>query len=252
METYNPFSLKRKNILITGASSGIGKATAIECSKSGANLIISARNKDHLDETLAQLDVSDGQTHKSVIADLTIPADIEKLVNASQMLDGIVLCSGVGITLPFQFSTKEKFNEIFTTNFFSPVELLRLLYKTKKINKAASVVALSSIGGNKKFSVGYSIYGATKSALESVVKFCAREFASRKVRVNCICPGMVETPLIHRGTLTDEQFQADLQHYPLKRYGRPEDIAYCAIYLLSDASSWVTGTSIIIDGGVTV
>lgn len=252
MENYNPFSLKGKNILVTGASSGIGKATAMECSKSGANVIITARNKGRLDETFSKLDVSGGQTHKSIIADLTIPEDLKKLVDTLQPLDGAVLCSGVGLTLPFQFSTEEKFNEIFKTNFFSPVELLRQLYKTKKLNKEASVVTLSSIGGNEVFSIGTSIYGATKSALKSVMNCCAREFAPRKIRVNCICPGMVETPLIHDGSLTDEQFQKDMQNYLLKRYGRPEDIAYCAIYLLSNAASWVTGTSIIIDGGATL
>ncbi|MBQ6533553.1 MAG: SDR family oxidoreductase [Opitutales bacterium] len=252
MENYNPFSLKGKTVLVTGASSGIGKATAIECSKSGANVIITARNKERLDETLAQLDVSEGQTHKSVIADLTITEELNKVVEVSQSLDGVVLCSGVGRSLPFQFANREQFDSIFEVNFFSSVELLRLLYKNKNLKKEASVVALSSIGGNRRYTVGNSIYGATKSALKSVMKFCAREFAPRKVRVNSICPGMVETPLIHGGKLTNEQLQKDMESYPLKRYGQPEDIAYCAVYLLSDAASWVTGTSITIDGGATL
>ena len=108
-----------------------------------------------------------------------------------------------------------------------------------------------SIGGVKRFSVGNSIYGASKAALQSMVNFTSQELASKKIRVNSICPGMVETPLIRGGTLTEEQLKEDMDKYPLKRYGKPEDIAYASIYLLSEASSWLTGQSIVIDGGVT-
>lgn len=149
------------------------------------------------------------------------------------------------------YTTREKFDDIFNINFFSPVELLRLLVKKKKLHSNSSVVFIVSIGGTGKFSVGHSIYGASKAALQAMVRFCAQELASKKVRVNGINPGMVNTPLIRRGTLTDEQLEEDRAKYPLKRYGEPEDIAYAAIYLLSNASSWVTGQSIIIDGGIT-
>ena len=108
-----------------------------------------------------------------------------------------------------------------------------------------------SIGGIRRFSVGNSIYGTAKAALQSMIHFTALELATKKVRVNGICPGMVNTPLIQKGTLSSEQLQADMDKYPLKRYGEPVDIAHGAIYLLSDASSWVTGTSLVIDGGVT-
>ena len=129
--------------------------------------------------------------------------------------------------------------------------MLRLLSKKKKINQNSSVVFIVSIGGVKRFSVGNSIYGASKAALQSMVNFTAQELASKKIRVNSICPGMVETPLIRKGTLTEEQLKEDMDKYPLKRYGTPEDIAYGAIYLLSNASAWMTGQSIVIDGGVT-
>ena len=129
---------------------------------------------------------------------------------------------------------------------------MRLLYKKKKLNKSASIVILASLGGTAVYSGGNCIYGASKAALNSVMKFCAKEFAPRKIRVNSICPGMVDTPLIHRGTVSEEQLQEDMLRYPLKRYGKPEDIAYAVVYLLSDAASWMTGQSMVLDGGMSI
>ena len=246
--SYNPFSLVNKRVLVTGASSGIGRSIAIECSKLGASLVMTARNKERLAETLS---MCEGEGHVVIEADLTESSALDALVNASSELDGVVLCSGIGATTPFVFSTKVKFMEVFETNFFSPVELLRLLSKKKKIKQGGSVVFIVSIGGVSKFSMGNSMYGASKASLNSVIKFCSLELAGRKVRVNGICPGMVDTPLIHGGAITDEQHAKDMENYPLKRYGNPEDIAYGAIYLLSDAASWVTGHSLVIDGGIT-
>ncbi len=246
---YNPFSLEGKTVLVTGASSGIGRATAIECSKMGATAVITGRNAERLQETFNALE---GEGHRQVIADLSEKEGIESLVGQLPPLDGVALCAGIGLTLPVQFSTREKFDKIFNTNFFSTVETTRLLYKKKILKPGSSLVVIVSIGGITSFNYGSGIYGASKAALNSFMKFCAREFAVRQIRVNCICPGMVETPLIHRGTLTEEQYQQYMQTYPLKRFGRPEEIAYGAIYLLSDASSWVTGTNLFIDGGGTI
>lgn len=245
---YNPFTLQNKRILITGASSGIGRRTAIECSKDGANLVITGRNEVRLNETFESLE-SNGSNHKMVIADLLKEEDIERLIQETGKIDGVVLCSGKGLTLPVQFATRDKLDDIFNTNFFSPVELLRLLYKKKNLNSESSVVIIDSIGGVKAFMPGNAVYGASKAALNSIMRYCAIEFAPKKIRVNCVCPGMVETPLIHRGTITEEQLDKDRQHYLLKRYGKPEDIAYACIYLLSDASSWVTGQDLFVDGG---
>lgn len=248
MNNYNPFSLEGKTILVTGASSGIGQATAIECSKMGAKIIICGRNQERLQETLSHLE---GDGHSTFEGDLLEQETIERLVKEVPQLDGVVLSAGRGLTLPFQFCTREKFDDIFNINFFSPVEILRLLSKKKKLNQNCSVVVIVSIGGTKRFSVGNSVYGSAKAALDSMIHFCAQELASKKVRVNGICPGMVNTPLIRKGTLTEEQLKEDMDKYPLKRYGEPEDIANGAIYLLSDGSSWVTGHSLVIDGGVT-
>ena len=245
---YNPFSLEGKTILVTGASSGIGQASAIEASKLGANVIVCGRNKERLEQTLSLMEGNNNSTFEGDLLDQEV---VERLVKETPNLDGVVLSAGRGLTLPFPFCTREKFDEIFNINFFSPVEVLRLLTKKKKLSPNCSVVIIVSIGGTRRHSVGNSIYGASKSALQTMVNFTALELAPKKIRVNGICPGMVNTPLIQKGTLTEEQLRADMDLYPLKRYGEPQDIAYGAMYLLSDASSWVTGTSLVIDGGVT-
>ena len=245
---YNPFSLQGKTILVTGASSGIGQATAIVCAQMGAEVVITGRDAGRL-QTTATLS---GTVKNQIAADLTNSEDVERLVAALPPLDGAVLCAGNSTTLPLQFGTREKFDDMFNVNFFAPVELLRLMYKKKILQKGASVVLIASIGGTHSFMPGNGVYGASKAALNSLMKYAAREYASRKVRVNSICPGMVDTPLIHRGTITEEQLAEDAKRYPLGRYGKPDDIANGAVYLLSDASSWLTGHDLVIDGGFSI
>ena len=240
---YNPFSLKGRTILVTGASSGIGQKTAIECSKLGASVILTARNQERLNETFSQLE---GTGHMQILAEQTDVEQVVELVNSLPVINGVVLCAGKGMTLPFPYCTREKYNEIFNVNYFAPVELLRLLVKRKKLDKGSSVVFVSSIG------LGNGIYGASKAAINSTMKFCARELAGKKIRVNSVNPGMVNTKLIQGGAISEEQHKLDMEKYPLKRYGETEDIAFGIIYLLSDASSWVTGHSLVIDGGVTI
>lgn len=246
---YNPFSLEGRTILVTGASSGIGRTTAIWCSRMGARLIVTGRNQERLDEVLAALD---GSGHQAIAADLTQPEQMEHLLELLPVVDGVVLCAGQGTVVPFKMADRKKLDPIFEINYFAPVELLRLLLKKKKLAAGASVVFVSSIGGVDSITVGNSIYGASKAALNSAMRFCALELAPKKIRVNSVCPGMVNTKLIQGGAVTEEQHQADMQKYPLKRYGEPEDIANGIVYLLSNASSWVTGHSLVIDGGYTV
>lgn len=247
-KVYNPFSLEGKIILVTGASSGIGRETAISCSKMGASVIITARNQERLQKTFDELE---GDNNRQFIADLTNQEELEFLVSQVGKLDGLVLCAGKSRSLPVLFSTREKFDEIYDVNFFSQVETLRLLVKKKCLQANSSVVILVSIAGTGRWTPGNAIYGSSKAALKSMVQYFAVELAPKRIRVNGICPGMVETPLIHLGTLTQEQLDEDREKYPLKRYGQPIDIANGAIYLLSGASSWLTGQSIVIDGGLT-
>lgn len=250
METvFNPFSLEGKMVLVTGGSSGIGREAALECALMGADVVITGRDAGRLQATF---DLIEASQKSQIVADLTVADDIARLVESLPTLDGAVLCAGNSMTLPLQFGTREKFDEMFDVNFFAPVELLRLLYKKKRLNKGASVVLIASIGGTHSFMPGNGIYGASKAALNSVMKYAAREYASRLVRVNSICPGMVDTPLIHRGTITEEQLAEDAKRYPLGRYGRPSDIAHGVVYLLSDASSWLTGHDLVIDGGFSI
>ena len=244
--TYNPFSLKGKTILVTGASSGIGRATAIECSKLGAIVIITGRNSERLQQTYDSLY---GLGHLQIIADLNNLEDLTSLVNQVPILDGVVNNAGIAKTQPISFIKEEDLQKIFATNTFTPILLVKQLLRKKKINKNASLVFTSSVSAIKS-DLGNSVYGASKAALQSYVRYCARELAPKSIRANSIHPGMVTTPLITGGAHSDDDLQTDVQKYPLGRYGRPEEIAWSIIYLLSDASAWITGHSLIIDGGI--
>ena len=246
---YNPFSLEGKTILVTGASSGIGQATAIECSKLGAKLVITGRNAERLQETMNQLE---GEGHQQVIAELTDGEQVKNLVEGCSDLQGLVLCAGRPMTLPFQFCTREKMDDVFNTNYFAPFELLRLLAKKKKMSAGGSAVFITSIGGVLRCTPGNTVYGATKAALTSTMKFAALELAQKKIRVNAVCPGMTNTKLIHAGTISEEQLKANEAKVPLGKFCDPADIAQGVVYLLSDASKSVTGHSLVIDGGVTI
>lgn len=246
--TYNPFSLVGKTILITGASSGIGRATAIECSKMGARCILTARNEERLQETMSNLA---GEGHQYIMADLASNEGIELLVNTVPTLEGVALCAGISHSVPILYSKQEMFDKVFRINFFSPVETLRLLIRKKKLTSPSSVVFVDSIGGTRRWSPGNGIYGASKAALQSAMQFFAVECGHKKIRINTINPGMVDTPLIHKGTLSEEQLQLDQKNYPLGRYGEPRDVALGIVYMLSDAASWMTGQALVLDGGVT-
>jgi NAD(P)-dependent dehydrogenase (short-subunit alcohol dehydrogenase family) len=246
----NPFSLEGKTILVTGASSGIGRATAIECSKLGAKLVITARNEQRLSETLHQLD---GEGHMMFLADLSETAQIEELVNQLPKIDGVACNAGVAITQVVSFYKEEEIERVFKTNTFSMMMLTKFLLKKKKINKGGSIVYTASIGNVYSAGVANGIYGASKCAIDGFMRTAALELATKGIRCNSVNPGMVETAIIDTNArITAEQFEEDKKKYPLGRYGKPEDIAYAIIYLLSDASAWVTGTALKIDGGTTI
>lgn len=141
---------------------------------------------------------------------------------------------------------------MFQINAFSSIRLVRALIQNKKLEKEASIVFVSSISGVKCGYIGGSLYGATKGALEGFTKATALELAPRKIRVNTINPGMVESNLLNNSEISEEQLEADKMKYPMKRYGKPEEIGYAAVYLLSDATKWMTGSSLLIDGGYTL
>lgn len=244
---YNPYSLEGKTVLVTGASSGIGRATAIECSKMGAAVVITARNEERLKETLGSLEC---EGHKMILCDLTNDEEVNNLVEECPELDGLVCNAGINKLSPIRMMKATDMANIFNVNTFSPIFLLQKLTKKKKIKDDASVVFTSSISGIGAAAVGESMYIASKGAISAFVKAAALEFSKKGVRVNAVCPGMVKTDMSDAYEL-NEGDNEDLKNYPLGRYATPEDIAWGIIYLLSNASSWVTGTNMIIDGGLT-
>lgn len=246
---YNPFTLEGKTILVTGASSGIGKATALECAKMGAKLVITGRDETRLNEVYVSLE---GEGHMQIIADLSKDEDIQRLAKEVPVLNGCVNNAGYNIMSVIQFIKKDDLERIMNVNLTAPILLTQLLVKNKKIAKDSSIVFTSSISARGRNSVGNSMYSATKGGLSSFMKNAALELAAKRIRCNAVLPGMVETPLKEgKSNITEEQWEINRQLYPLKRFGKPEEIAYGIIYLLSDASAWVTGTELIIDGGMT-
>jgi len=246
---YNPFSLEGKTILVTGASSGIGKSIAIECSKMGAIIVLNARNEERLRETISQME---GKNHLIVTADLNNKNEREFLIDSSPRLDGLVNCAGITKTLPFQFVNDDDLESVMNINFTAPILISAELIKRKKISKGSSIVFISSISGVMTAIIGNTIYSASKGAINGIAKNMALDLASKGIRVNCVNPGQVDTHILDEEIITSEQLEENKKCYPLKRYGKPEEVAYAVIYLLSDASQWVTGSNLVIDGGYTL
>lgn len=245
MTNFNPFSLEGKVILVTGASSGIGRGIAVTCSKMGAKVIISGRNMAKLKKTSSLMELD---SFKIMAGDLTDAAFISSLVDSLPKLDGVVHCAGIGQRVPCKDLQMENINQLMDVNFNSPVMLQAELLHQKKINKGASIVFIASIASWSP-SFGNSIYSASKGAIISFANCLALELAPRKIRVNCISPAMVWTDLILCDGTDEEQLKVDEQRYPLKRYGQPEDVANLAVYMLSDASTWMTGSNVKLSGG---
>lgn len=249
---YNPFSLHNKKILVTGASSGIGRAIAIECAKMGACVILTARNRERLEDTVSIME-SNVEDHQVITSDLSTEDGVISLAESIPCdLDGIVHCAGVTIPKPFQYYTKNDIDIVMFVNFQAPVMLTQALLRNKKIKKKSSIVFISSISGVWISSIASSIYSASKGAINGIAKGLALELAPRQIRVNCVNPGMVDTNIYKDSVITEDLLEEDRKKYPLKRYGKPEEVAYAVIYLLSDASTWVTGTNLLIDGGYTL
>ena len=245
MSSFNPFTLEGKVILVTGASSGIGRQIAINCSRMGATIILNGRNEERLQEVLKELE---NDNHQIAEGDITQKADISNIIDSLPKLDGIVHCAGIDHRKPAKFMEEEDVNRVMGTNFAAPILLQSELLRQKKVKAGASIIFMSSMAANSP-SMGHGLYSASKGALISYADCLALELAPRKIRVNCICPGMVWTKLILQDEVTEEELKKDEETYPLKRYGTPDDIANLAIYLLSDAASWVTSSHISITGG---
>lgn len=246
MTGFNPFSLEGKTIMVTGASSGIGRGIAITCSKMGATAIINGRNTAKLQETSSLME---DDSAIIMAGDLTDANALSSLVNALPKLDGLVHCAGLGQRILCKDLMSNNVDEVMDVNFKAPVLFQSEILRQKKINKGASIVFIASIASWSP-SFGNSVYSASKGAIISYANCLALELAPRKIRVNCISPAMVWTDLITKDGIDEEQLKEDESKYPLKRYGQPEDIANLAVYMLSDASTWMTGSNVKLSGGV--
>ena len=241
---YNPFSLEGKRVLVTGASSGIGKAVAEECAKCGAHLVLTARNEERLKATLESLE---GEGHSMIIADLTNQEELVALVGQLETLDGVVLCAGINDKSIIKFLNQEHVDKMLATNFTSPVYLSQMLTKKKKLNKEASIVFISSISAFYP-SVSNAMYASSKAALSQFAKVLALELMPQKIRVNCIEPAFVETGMLNKYEISDKMDEIRA-NAPFGRFLEPKEVAQAAIYLLSDATKLVTGSNLVMDGG---
>jgi len=244
-------SLQDKNILITGASSGIGKATAILFSELGANVIITARNKEKLDETFKAL--SPSANHLNINADLTQVTDIKNLVKLLPAIDGIVHCCGKVMPVPVKFIKESQLQDVFSVNYFSAVNLISELLTQKKVNNNSSIAFISSVSTLHAY-FGGAPYISSKAALEGYAKTLALELAPKKIRVNVLQPALVRTAIFDstiNAAIDKDKMNELVNSYPLG-IGEPIDVANALAFFMSDASKWITGSSLKMDGGLTL
>ena len=249
---FDPFSLENKLILVTGASSGIGRQCAVVCSKMGARVVLFGRDSARLDTTLQMM--KEPERHIKYAVDLVDYKKVEEiipdLVSAMGKIDGLINCAGISTTLPINSSTPEKMELFFKTNVIGPMNLTRLVVKSSYFSKTGgSVIFISSVMGVVGES-GKVLYSMTKGALVASAKSLAVELSTRNIRVNTISPGVVESPMSQRAVYSKDQESRDRISglHPLG-LGTSDDIANACVFLLSDSGKWITGTNLIVDGG---
>ena len=253
MTDFNPFSLMGKTVLVTGASSGIGRQCAIDCSKMGAKMVLVARNKERLEETVSCLE---GTGHSYFSFDLKETDGIKELLSdvvaENGKLSGFLHCAGMEITKPAQLLTPDDYDELWKVNALSAFEMTKLLSSPKRFESGGSMVFVSSITAVIARN-GLAAYSASKGALVSAARVFASELSRRHIRVNCVSPGTILTPMMEHflSGLSEDDRKKRLEAFPLG-IGHPSDVSNACVYLLSDASRWVTGQNLIIDGGFTM
>jgi len=242
------FSLKGKKILITGATSGLGRACALRCAAEGAQIVASGRNAEKLESLKAE--IAEPSAHVFVRADLCKQDGLETLLSKCDALDGAVFAAGISLMKPIKFVSDEDISNVFNINMTSVIKSTRELLKRRKLSKGASVVFVSSTAGLVA-KPAHSVYAITKAALIRFAQDMAVENSAMRIRFNSISLGMIETPM----TKDFIEQDADLYHADLKRYllgyGTPRQAADAVQFLLSAAADWITGTNLIVDGGYT-
>ncbi|MDF3029536.1 MAG: family oxidoreductase [Moraxellaceae bacterium] len=243
--------LESKTFLVTGASSGIGRAIAIALSRQKAKVYITGRSSERLDETLRSFE-GEGVV---IPADLTVAEEREHLVDSLPALDGVCHCAGIINPFPIRYVDQAQLDKIFDINGAAPMLLTSRLLGKKKIRDDGALVFISSVASERGMKGG-SLYSASKAALEAFSRSITLEHSAKRIRSNCLKPALVRTPLYEQakdhataaGSL--ENYEAYETRYPLG-IGTPEDVASAALFLLSSASRWITGTSLVLDGGLT-
>jgi NAD(P)-dependent dehydrogenase (short-subunit alcohol dehydrogenase family) len=248
----NPFDLSGKKLVITGASSGIGRQCAITANTLGAFVVLIGRSEERLIETASSLSNTD---YLLLAVDITdyeqTAAELEKLLQGLK-IDGIIHAAGISTTLPLRNITPEKLQPFFETNVFAAINITKLLTKIKYANPdGMSIVFVSSVMGIVG-ELGKTIYSLTKGALVAGAKSLALELAQKNIRVNCVLPGVVETPMSANAVYSQDAAAYDkIKSYHPIGLGKPEDVANACAFLISDAARWITGTDLIVDGGYT-
>lgn len=246
MSTADPFSLAGKRILVTGASSGIGRQTAISCAQMGAQLVISGRNGERLAATFAELD---GEGHAQIVADLSVQEHIDRLTTEVGTIHGVVHAAGIAKLAPFRLISQAHLDDVFSSNVFAPMLLTKALLAKKRLAAKSSILFISAVGSHIG-PLATGAYSASKGALLGAMRTLALEVAKQGIRANCIAPGYVRTPMLEGLSQGGGSIEEHAKLAPLG-LGEPEDVAYAAIYFLSDASRWVTRDYFMIDGGLT-
>jgi NAD(P)-dependent dehydrogenase (short-subunit alcohol dehydrogenase family) len=251
---YNPLDLSGKLILVTGASSGIGRAISILLSRFGARLILAGRRAEALEDTLALTE--NGTNHLTAVFDLTdldnIPRWVEEIVQRTgTMLDGAVHCAGVSRHIPIRALSRTNIESTMTANVHSALMLLRGVTSKKVAQTAGMSIVLISSAAALVASPGLTTYSASKIGLSSIARSAAKELAAKRIRVNCIAPAYVRTQMFDHASNTIPDFQRIVAQQFLGLI-EPEEVAVMAAYLLSDAARRVTGAQFVIDGGFTL
>lgn len=245
-------NLQNKHILITGASDGIGKETAIQAAKSGARLTLISRRKNELEQLIIELKKINNQSHIYFEFDLNNFDGYKTLVNKIDHIDGIVHSAGIVSPFPIKYIRKKHIDRVFNINTYAPIILNAELLSENKLKDNSSVVFISSISTQHPY-LGGAIYSSSKAAIEAYSKNLALELSEKKIRSNVVSPALVKTNIFNQTVenYSEEQIISYQNKYPFG-FGEPIDVAKSILFFLSDESKWITGQNLILDGGLLV